>query len=432
MSAKIVVLGGGPAGIGAAIAAGRIPGAEVTLIEQAGMAGGTWTVGLQNHFICMHDHQKVIIRGIALELLKRLAADNEGEDPEEKVKTQPRCWWSNFDPEGLKYQLDQMLVKAGVNIRYHSFGVGARVEAGKVTGLEVESKSGREFFASDVVIDCSGDADVAWWAGARTVKGREDGLMQPVTTAFMLANVDWERASAFNKANPQALPQAEKQARAAGELTDYPISLYIGCPTPIPGVSYHNMTRVLNVDATNTADLTRAEIEGRRQARQAARFFQKHIVGFERARLIATGQIGLRETRRICGLYTMVREDIMESRKFADAVACHANYIDMHSPDGDGGETNSGDFFHPPEGDYYQVPYRALVPEIINGLLVAGRCISADRAALGSVRTTACCVALGQAAGIAGVLAAQNSLEVRDLPYELLLREMQKQDVYLG
>lgn len=432
MSVKIVVLGGGSAGIGAAIAAGRLGGAEVTLIERSGMAGGTWTVGLQNHVTCMHDHQKVVVRGIALELMKRLAANDEGEDPEEKIKIDPRCWWNSFDPEGLKYQLDQMLLEAGVSIRYHSFGVGAKVESGKITGIEVESKSGREFFAADVIIDCSGDADAAWWAGARTVKGREDGLMQPVTTAFMLANVDWERAAAFAKTNPEALPQAEKQARINGELTDYPISLYLGCPTHIPGITYHNMTRVLNIDATNAADLTRAEIEGRRQARQAAYFFRKHIVGFERAQLVATGQIGLRETRRLCGVYTMTREDIMQSRKFHDAVACHANYIDMHNPEGKGGEADSGDFFHPPEGDYYQIPYRALVPETINGLLVAGRCISADRAALGSVRTTACCVALGQAAGIAGVLAVQNALEVRDLPYELLRQEMLKQDVYLG
>ena len=315
-SHDVIVVGAGPAGIGAALAAAR-NGARTLLIEDSGMAGGCWTLGLQNHVICMHDHRKLIIHGIALELMQRLAATGEAEEPEEKLRRLPRTWYCAFDPEGLKYTLDQMLLESGVEILYHTRCVDTVCDAGgRVTGVVTESKSGRRSFTARIVADCSGDADAAAFAGAATRKGRDsDGRMQPATTAFMLANVDYDRAAAHLAAHPGFMAECEAKARKLGEL-DMPISPYPGCRTMIDGVTYHNMTRITGIDGTRAEDLTRAEIEGRRQARLMAAFFRKYIPGFERSALIATGSVGLRETRRLCGVKTLTREDVMSARKF--------------------------------------------------------------------------------------------------------------------
>ncbi len=431
-SHDVIVVGAGPAGIGAALAAAR-NGARTLLIEDSGMAGGCWTLGLQNHVTCMHDHRKLIIHGIALELMQRLAAAGEAEEPEEKLRRLPRTWYCAFDPEGLKYTLDQMLLESGVEILYHTRCVDTVCDAGgRVTGVVTESKSGRRSFTARIVADCSGDADAAAFAGAATRKGRDsDGRMQPATTAFMLANVDYDRAAAHLAAHPGFTAECEAKARKLGEL-DMPISPYPGCRTMIDGVTYHNMTRITGIDGTRAEDLTRAEIEGRRQARLMAAFFRKYIPGFERSALIATGSVGLRETRRLCGVKTLTREDVMSARKFPDAIASHAYYIDMHNPDGGfGGESSSGDAYHPEEGDFYQIPYGCLIPERVDGLLVAGRCISADRAALGSVRTTACCVALGQAAGTAAALCVKAGIEPRNLDPQKLRALLLEQNVFL-
>ena len=290
-SHDVIVVGAGPAGIGAALAAAR-NGARTLLIEDSGMAGGCWTLGLQNHVTCMHDHRKLIIHGIALELMQRLAATGEAEEPEEKLRRLPRTWYCAFDPEGLKYTLDQMLLESGVEILYHTRCVDTVCDAGgRVTGVVTESKSGRRSFTARIVADCSGDADAAAFAGAATRKGRDsDGRMQPVTTAFMLANVDYDRAAAHLAAHPGFMAECEAKARKLGEL-DMPISPYPGCRTMIDGVTYHNMTRITGIDGTRAEDLTRAEIEGRRQARLMAAFFRKYIPGFERSALIATGSV---------------------------------------------------------------------------------------------------------------------------------------------
>ena len=278
-SHDVIVVGAGPAGIGAALAAAR-NGARTLLIEDSGMAGGCWTLGLQNHVTCMHDHRKLIIHGIALELMQRLAATGEAEEPEEKLRRLPRTWYCAFDPEGLKYTLDQMLLESGVEILYHTCCVDTVCNAGgRVTGVVTESKSGRRSFTARIVADCSGDADAAAFAGAATRKGRDsDGRMQPATTAFMLANVDYDRAVAHLAAHPGFMAECEAKARKLGEL-DMPISPYPGCRTMIDGVTYHNMTRITGIDGTRAEDLTRAEIEGRRQARLMAAFFRKYIPG---------------------------------------------------------------------------------------------------------------------------------------------------------
>ena len=409
----VLVAGGGPAGVAAAIAAAR-GGAKTLLVEAAGMFGGMWTLGMQLHATCFHDKQQVIVGGIPREIIRRLEAEGAAENPEEKVRANPGCYWVGFDPEMMKCILDDMITGAGVEPLLHTICVGAVVEEQAVRGVIVESKSGRAVLRAKVVIDCTGDADIAFFAGAPTLKGREDGRCQPVTTTFVLGGVDRERMVQFRQADPGALKELEREARARGELTLPKSISYLGAPTLWPGISYHNVTRVLDVDCTRAEDLTRAEIEGRRQVREVVAFYRRYIPGFEDCRLLAIAPgIGLRESRRIVGEYTLTAEDVVEARKFPDAVARHHYYIDVHNPLGDGLEGGDTGRRCPPAGSHYEIPYRCLVPREVEQLLVAGRCISATRDALGSLRTTVCCAQLGEAAGAAAASAVRQGIPAR-------------------
>lgn len=428
----VLVVGGGAAGVGAAIAAAR-GGARTMLLESAGMFGGTWTMGLQNHVTSFHDHGKIVIRGIPLEIMKRLHAAGDGEDPEIKFRESFKNWWVCFDTEGLKYLLDVMIAEAGVIPLLHTFATGAVVKDGRICGVSVVSKSGSQTISAKVVIDCTGDADIAHYAGAETAKGRADGKMQPVTTTFFMIGAD--QAAVYKSAtdNRAEIDRLEDEARKHGELSGHMRISYCGTPTSIPGMTYHNTTRILNVDATSAEDLTRAEIEGRRQVREIVRFYRKNVPGYENARLLMTSaSVGLRETRRIKGFYTLTKEDVLSGAKFEDAVVCHAYYIDIHNPDGMGLEKGSDYKAYPKDGTYYQIPYRCMVPEKVENLLVAGRCISATREALGSSRTTACCMALGQAAGTAAAIAVASSVGTSRITSDVLKKQFLKDDVFLG
>jgi hypothetical protein len=414
----VLVAGGGPAGVAAAIAAARA-GAGTLLVEAAGMFGGMWTLGMQLHATCFHDRQQVIVGGIPREIIRRLEAEGAAENPEEKVRAAPGCFWVGFDPEMMKCILDDMITEAGVEPLLHTTCVGAVVEDQSVRGVIVENKSGRAVLRAKVVIDCTGDADIAYFTGAPTLKGREDGRSQPVTMTFLLENVEWNRVVQFRQSDPGALAALEQDARERGELT-LPKSIYLGAPTLWPGVTYHNVTRVLDVDCTRAEDLTRAEIEGRRQVREVIAFYRRCIPGFERCRLLAIApSIGLRESRRIVGEYTLTARDVIEARHFPDAVARHHYYIDVHNPEGAGLEGGDTGQRCPPAGSHYEIPYSCLVPHECEGLLVAGRCISATRDALGSLRTTVCCAQLGEAAGVAAAAAVRQGILVRNVKASL-------------
>ena len=179
------------------------------------------------------------------------------------------------------------------------------------------------------------------------------------------------------------------------------------------------------MDATRAADLTRGEIEGRKQVREVVAFYRKYVPGFEQCRLLATSSsLGLRESRRIVGEYTMDGEDVMAARHFPDGIARHRYYIDMHSPDGGGTEEDAGMSRVPPPGSHYEVPYRCLVPKKIEQLLVAGRCVSSTREALGSLRTTACCAQMGEAAGLAAAIAVRRGKTVRGMDGRVLKKRL--------
>jgi hypothetical protein len=212
----------------------------------------------------------------------------------------------------------------------------------------------------------------------------------------------------------------QDEARKAGRLS-VPHDVWIGVPTLAPGVSYHNVTRV-DVDCTDATSLSRAEMRGRRQVREVVEFYRGCVPGFESARLLSIApQLGLRESRRAVGLYTLTADDVLAGRKFPDAVARHNYYIDVHGASQSRDDRGGKEMIVAP-GEYYEIPYRCLVPARVDQLLVAGRCISATREALGSARTTACCGELGQAAGTAAAMAAREGCLVREIDGQALNR----------
>ncbi|SDD69352.1 FAD dependent oxidoreductase [Paenibacillus sp. UNCCL117] len=443
----VLVVGGGPAGIGAAVAAAR-NGAKVLLIERYGFVGGNLTVAMVNPMFTFHDIQgKQVIRGVAGELVDRLVAKTVSPGHVTDL-TFDNASMSPFDPEGMKLVLFELLEEAGVELMLHTtFADAYTDDQGRVTGVIVENKSGRQAIHPKLVIDCSADADVVARIGAPFVKGREsDGAMQPVTLFYRVAGVDIPGLKAWMKANRQLLKDAptdeeidaqsalaflgmKEIIKQAMENGDYPkdaaprILMY---ELPQQGQFAVNCTRLQGIDGTNVADLTRAEVETRKQAWAVTEFMKRHIGGFEQAYMLDTGvQVGVRETRHIVGDYTMTEDDVLSSRAFEDGIACGTFAIDIHPPEGEQQVfTGSGKAV-------YEIPYRSLLPQGVHNVLVAGRCISATHNAFGSVRVMATAMGIGQGAGTAGALAVKRGLTTREVDAGEVRRLLLEQGQYL-
>ncbi len=427
----VLVVGAGPAGIGAAVAASR-NGASVLLVERYGFVGGNLTVAMVNPMFTFHDTNGLqVIRGIAGELVDRLVAKTASPGHVTDL-TFDNASMSPFDPEGMKLVLFDLLQEASVQLMLHTVVADALTDGnGRVTGVIVESKSGRQAICPKLVIDCSADADIIARIGAPFVKGREsDGAMQPVTLFYRIAGVDIPGLKAWMKANRHLLkdsPSDEeieaqsalaflgmkdiiKEAQAKGDYPEDAAPRILMYELPKDGQFAVNCTRLQGIDGTLVADLTRAEIETRRQAWAITEFMKSYIGGFENAYVLDTGvQVGIRETRHIIGDYTMVEEDVLSSRAFHDGIACGTFAIDIHPPEGEQQVfTGSGKCV-------YEIPYRSLLPQGVDNVLVAGRCISATHNAFGSTRVMATSMGIGQGAGTAAALAVRHELGTRDV-----------------
>ena len=403
----VLVCGGGPAGTGAAIAAART-GARTLLVEQYGYLGGMSTVGLVvPHFDCF------LNRGLNLEMIDLLR---------ERGAWGADFWKISFDPEQYKMVSEDMVLDSGSDLLYHAFAVAALVEDGRVRGAVIETKSGRFAVLAGTVVDCTGDGDVAARAGVAFEKGRPgDGVLQPMTMMFRMGGVDWVQTD-----GTQMFELVQKAIVRTGHPFRLPFERPWAIHLPNPGEVAVQLTHVRGVDATDVRDLTRAEIEARRQTRAVAEFLCRYVPEFQGAYLIETAaQVGIRETRRIVGAYVLTLEDLKAGRKFDDGVATASFGVDIHDPVG---KSQIGG----PLTGVYDIPYRCLIPRDVEQLLVAGRCISGTHEAHASYRVKGPCLAMGQAAGTAAALSVRHATSPRQLDAGVLRRELERQGVELG
>jgi hypothetical protein len=431
-SYDLIVAGGGPAGLCAAIAAGR-KGLKVLLIERYGFLGGMAAISMVGPFMPTFTGEHQIIKGLFKEIVDRMIARDGAIDPKYIKQGSGHagfCIWPHahvtpFDHEVYKMVVLEMVLEAKVNLLLHSFICDCTTTGDRINEIIVENKSGRQAYRGTFIIDGTGDGDVAFKAGIPYEKGRpEDQLMQPATLFFRVGNVDREAFSLYVENNPEErhLKSLVSEGLKKGEFITTRDAVYIFF-RPRSGEVIFNNTRINLVDGTDVVDLTRAEIELRKQVNVIVSFMKKYAPGFDRCHLIDTGvQAGFRETRKIEGEYKLTKEDLLSNRQFDDNIGQCSYMIDIHRPTG-----TDIDFVAIEEGKSYGIPFRSLVPKRVNNLLVAGRCLSATHEAHGSVRVMPPCMSMGQAAGTAVALCLDRKLSPRDIDVRALQSDLEKQ-----
>ncbi|HYE80427.1 MAG TPA: FAD-dependent oxidoreductase, partial [bacterium] len=407
---QVCVVGGGMAGASAAVGAGRT-GVDTVLVEALGFLGGMGTAAMVYPWMPSMAGGEQIIQGAFMDYYTRLTATGDASRAPGNESV------INFDKEALKMALQEEVIASGSKLLLHTWVGGALMEGETIRGVLGHNKSGTIAVLADQVVDCTGDGDIAKSAGAPFEQGRGfDIYGQAVTLFFRMGNVDYnvafkeqnKRLKRYDQQIPAEYLFADlfKQGKASGELDpNLPISTIYFEKTLNPGVVSINATRVFEVDTTSVLDLTFAEVESRRQVAQLARFLRKRIPGFQKAFLQETAtQIGVRESRRVVGEYMLTGEDVIHATKFPDVIARGSFGIDIHCADYTGCGISGLDLV---DGSSYDIPYRSLIPKVVDNLLVGGRCISVTHIALGSTRIQPVASATGQAAGVAAALCAR-------------------------
>jgi hypothetical protein len=410
----LVVVGGGPAGIAAAVAGAR-NGLSVTLLERYAYLGGLASGGMVLVLDDMSNGPEVTVRGLCSELIDRMTRMGLCVTPPEEdwisdetkfqrwarwgvydfhshQKPQPICYASAFDPDGFKRASNAMVAEAGVNLRLHSWFSKAIVEDGAVKGVVCESKSGRQAVLGKVVVDATGDLDVAASAGAAFSQGSFI-----VTTVFRLGNVDTVEAERFEYEEPEAFAAVDREAKRimGGSWERWWLK------TPLPGVVWCNCPHMAGFDGLSVEDLTRADFKGRERIADLVAFIREKVPGFANAVVIDVApQIGVRTSRLLEGEYVMTKEDVASRRHFADSVA---------------------------RGRDYYYPYRTLLPKDVGQLLVAGRHYSSTAAAQKISREIPPCMAMGEATGVAAALALESGVTVDRVDVAELQRRLRAQ-----
>lgn len=405
----VIIAGGGASGMIAAVAAAR-NGARTLLIERESCLGGTATTGYVAQYVGFYNGNTQAVWGLPYELARRIqdAGGSAGFGHYimgEAAANPVTIHHFPFNPEVVKIVADDMADHENLDILLHAQATGAIVEEGAVKGVAVESISGRREYRASITVDCTGDAVIATGAGVPAL-GEEDELRharQPVTLAFRLSNVDVQRFRAMPREQKRALAL---KGLANGELFWESMSF---CSTPNGHDAICLMSRITGVDALNDGELSDAAREGRRQVRSIVNFLNREAPGFEKAILASIApRLGVRETRRIEGLYMLTEEDIMQQRRFDDTVALGCGPMDVHDANGTGIV-----LYMPPAP--FDIPMRCLLPRQADGLIVSGRAICATREANGGSRHMATAMALGQAAGTMAALAVAQGIEPREL-----------------
>jgi hypothetical protein len=419
---EVVVLGGGPAGIAAAAAAGRA-GRSTILIERYGFLGGAGTAAGLANFCGLHanvsgEHRQVV-HGIADDVLGRLKAMDALATPHALFGG--RIQAQAYDVSAYKLVADQVLAAAKVRLLFHALGVGY-----SDSHLLVETKSGRRAIRGSVFIDCSGDGDLACWAGAPYEVGDGKGNMLYPSMMYRIGGVDpqkagnaWERIAAL-------MEDAERAGRR------FPRKKPILRPQPNPVEWRANLTQIRNPDGRavsgiDATQLSYGEVEGRRQVWDTFHFIREKAPGFERAYIADIApQLGIRETRRIGGVYQLTENDVLDCADFPDAIGVNGWPVEEHK---------AGDvefrFQRSPRG-YNQLPYRMLVPLGVDNMLVAGRCASMTHGGQSAARVSGACFAMGEAAGSAAHLALKFGVALPDLDVGELQTHLMQNGVWLG
>lgn len=411
----VAVIGGGSAGASAAVAAART-GATTLVVENAAHLGGTGATVLDTFYgFYAPGGSDRVVGGIGWEACQTLTARGAAF---ERPNTYGAGTGVTYDPEALKVVWDDLTRTAGARVLFHTRASLVVMEGDTVHGVIVETVAGPGHIRAKAVIDATGDADIAWRAGCALERPAPQRVVQPLTLTFRLAGVD-----------PAATSTAElhRLMREHGDSGAYDLPRREGSAhrTTDPGVVHTNLTRVSGVDPTDPWQLSLAESEGRRQAAEYIRFLTERVPGYENAFLAgAAARIGVRESRRLIGEYVLTREDVLAARQFEDTIARCGAPIEDHAAGqatiwqyvGSGDET--------PTGRTYGVPFRCLVPADVDGLLVAGRCLSATHDAHASVRSIGQCTAMGQAAGTAAAQTASTGSPLRSVDVAKLREQL--------
>lgn len=441
--ADVIVIGGGPAGFCAAIAAAKT-GARTMIIEKTGMLGGTATAGLVGPFMTSYDMRGEVqlIRGVFDELMWRMDEVGAAVHPSKVRNKTPYSSFHDpghdhcgpFDSEGMKRVMDQMTVEYGIDVLFHTSYVDSIMDGRRISQIIVHNKEGLQGAEAKVYVDCSGDADVAVGSGMATIEGDDesDNMMMPGSMFFEVVNVDKDLFYPYMEANQHKIGLASQagplrwlieEKRRTGEWT---IARNHLCTflTPNNFTFKINVTRVF-VDATDAVSLSKGEMEGRRQVVTAHEFLKKFVPGFADSYISTTScSLGIRETRHVLGEYTITVDDLLQSRRFDDEVLRCSNAVDIH-------DARSGNTTYEIIDPYYSIPYRSLVPKDSENLLVAGRCLSAQSKAASAIRVMPCCAGFGHAAGTAAALCAIQGVRPMQVDVKELQTVLKEQGAYI-
>jgi len=428
----VVVLGGGPAGVAAAVSAAR-GRARVLLVEQTGCLGGMSTNGRVPVFAPLGNGPRPAVTGITLEVVERLrSVDGVGKNTDTLA-------WIPIDAEKLKLVYDQLTAEAGVEVLYFTLFADVRRRGRRVTHVILENKAGRQAVASKMFIDATGDADVAARAGAGFDKGDDHGRMQPAGLCYTVAGIDLPTWRRFLQSIGPDRAGWWKKLEDSGALPKLPKTEYRGLePFELaPGVGVVNFAHLFDVDGCNPKDLSRAMRDGRAMAHAFIECARRNLPGMKNARIVATAALpGIRETRRIRGRRRLTIEDFLSARHSDDDIACYDYPVDVHNVDRDARKIKrfQKDFerLRLPVGKTYGIPFGCLLPKGLDNLAVAGRSLSADRSMHGSARVMPACFAMGQAAGLAAALAAKRKMPLHKLDVADLRRRLTKAGVRLA